>query len=348
MLNAAAILAIPPGAPDQLFRGPADEIAKEYRTLTMRWHPDRPENHGRPEAVEVFQRITELKDAADALIAANDWYAAQGVLEFDANDGRRYKIQYRAHRTFELGHLLIGQGFVAYVIRNEFADLYDNALRAISAIHFADAHMKAEFQGQLPVPKASFTTAQHKVLVLGKDPEAVLLRDLHQHCAGKLPAVHVAWMTSRALNIACWLEWAKTFHGDIAATSLFINPRLHTAGLLGGWWYAVPAGARLVALPPRTVGLLPSDVLRDKVGETRGDRELIRALGRELLGDAAGTRLRLDRECPPALADWALQAGGPNAHEDFELWPMVLTKAFGPKCFVELRVTFDEIYPDHP
>lgn len=347
MLNAPAILAIPPGAPERLFRGPAGEVAREFRALAMRWHPDRPENHGRPEAAEVFQRIAQLKDAADALIAANDWYAARGTFEFEATDGRRLQFTYRAHRAFELGHLLIGKNLVAWVIRNEFADLGKNAHRMIGGVRFADGRMQAEFQGQLPVLKATFATAQHTVLILEKDPEAVLLSDLQAHCGGKLPPRHVAWMMSRALNLACWLEWAKVFHGDIGASSLFINPRLHTAALLGGWWYAVPAGKRLFALPPRSLGLLPSDLLRDKAGETRGDRELIRALCRELLGDAAGTRLRLDRDCPRALAEWALQAGGPNAHEDFELWPMVLTRAFGPKRFVDLPVTFDDLYPDH-
>ncbi len=345
MLNADAILSIPTDAPQRLFRGAAAEVAGQYRALAMRWHPDRPANQGSAQAGEVFRKVALLKQAADALIAAGDWFAAAGEAAFVADDGRRLAFAYVAHRRTELGHLLIGRERVAWLVRPDFADLYRNGVAAIHSIAFADDAMRGEFQPQLPRLAEAFATADYRVLVLDKDPEAVLLSDLLHHAGGRLPAVHVAWLMSRCLNLACWLDWARTFHGDIRAESLFVNPRLHSVALLGGWWYATPIGARLSALPQRSMRLLPSDLLRDKLAQARGDLETIHALGRELLGDSAGTRLAGDAAVPAALAAWTMQAGGTSAIEDFQAWPEVLQRAFGRRCFVELPLSFDDIYP---
>jgi len=348
MLTAATILSIPADAPQLLFRGAAAEVPGQYRALAMRWHPDRPGNQGSAHAGEVFRKVAALKQAADALIAAGDWFVASGEAGFVADDGRRLAFAYAAHRRIELGHLLIGRERVAFLVRPEFADLYANGITSIRAMCFADDAMRTEFQPQLPRLAECFATAEYRVLILDKDPEAVSLADLLHRAGGKLPAAHMAWLTSRCLNLACWLDWARVFHGDIGADSLFVNPRLHSVALLGGWWYATPLGGRLAALPQRSMRLMPSDLLRDKRAQARGDLETIRALGRELLGDPAGTCLGADADVPAALSAWAQQAGGSSAIEDFQGWQGVLQRAFGPRRFVELPLSFDDVYPQTP
>ena len=348
MFTAATILSIPSDAPERLFHGPAEAVARQYRSLAMRWHPDRPENQGCIEAGEVFRKIAALKELADAQIASRSWYPAPGRAEFTTNDGRNFSFDYRAHRRFDLGHVLIGTDRVAYLVQPEFSDLYDRARSTIAGVAFADDKMRTEFEVQLPRLERVVDTTDFRILVLHKDIEAVLLSDLLARVGGQMPAAHVAWLISRSLNLACWLGWAKRFHGDISATSLFVNPRLHSASLLGGWWFSTPVGEPLTALPARSATLMPSDVLHRKVGDARGDLELIRALGRELLGDAAGSGLSRNACIPAALTAWVLQAGGPSAFHDFESWPSVLKNAFGPRRFVELPVRFDDVYPPHP
>jgi hypothetical protein len=344
MLTATDILEIPEDAPECLYHGDAAEIVKQYRILAMRWHPDRPENHGSTEAGSVFRKVVALKRAAEALMESGNWFASPGQTEFVADNGQRHSFRYRAHRVIDVGHVLIDEMSVAFLFRTQHADLFANALSAAENVRFADIKMEAEFGIQLPRLTSSFRTPQYKVMVLQKDPEAIRLADLLKHIGGKLPAVHVAWLMSRCLNLACWFEWAGLFHGDFSSDSLYVNPRLHSVSLLGGWQYSTRIGEPLKALPRRSAELLPSDVLGEKLGNIRGDLESIRALGRELLGDPVGTCLGRNPDVPSALVTWALQAGGPTAFHDFQGWSNVLRQAFGARRFVQLSVAFDEVY----
>ncbi len=58
------------------------------------------------------------------------------------------------------------------------------------------------------------------------------------------------------------------------------------------------------AAPALTVQYAPFDVINHQRGDIRTDLELIRALGRELLGDVTGARLAREKAAPPPMIDW--------------------------------------------
>jgi hypothetical protein len=122
---------------------------------------------------------------------------------------------------------------------------------------------------------------------------------------------------------------------------VFVSPAHHAVAALGGWWYATPAGARLKALPSRTLGIAPSGVVRCKTADPRVDLDLIRALGREMLGLPRGAA---PAAVPVPLETWLGLASNGSAGADYASWRRVLVEAFGARRFTPLNVGPDDVY----
>lgn len=339
--NAATLLAILPAEPERLFSGDAEQAKAEYRALVALWHPDR---SAHADATAVFQHLNRLYAAALDKLGAGSWQTP-GLLRLQARDGTEFRIRYRKEHPFELGRMLIGDGIVAYVIAAEHADLFQNALDAIDRLPCANAQMAAEVGRYLPEIVRHFATASDRVLVLRKTADLLLLRDVLAHCGGRMDARHVAWIVSNLLNLSCYLDYARLAHNAILADTWFVSPERHSGALLGGWWYAVPQGSRMSAAPTATLRYAPFEVTTRHCGDIRTDLELIRALGRELLGDASGLRLAGAKAAPPAMIDWLRLPAGDSPLHEYETWMrQVLPDSFGERRFVKLELTVDDLY----
>ena len=182
-------------------------------------------------------------------------------------------------------------------------------------------------------------------MVLKKDPDMILLRDVLNHQKGKIEPVHAAWMVSRLHNFGCYLQWAGLTHNAISVDTCFISPKDHAIGLYGGWWYAAKEGDKLKALPPKTVAVTPPSILDNPKATARIDMALIRATGREILGDATGMRLIGDKTIPKPFSQWVNGASSGDANQDYKIWSSdVLIKSFGARRFVEMKLTPNDIY----
>jgi hypothetical protein len=77
----------------------------------------------------------------------------------------------------------------------------------------------------------------------------------------------------------------------------------------------------------------------------RTDLELVRAIGRELLGDITGVRLARDSAAPRAMIDWLRLPASDDPIEEYRTWrTQVLHDSFGARRFVELPLTQSDIY----
>lgn len=342
MTSAEAILRIPPARPELLFPGDETAVHQLYHRLASQWHPDRSKD---PRATEVFQRVVVLYTAAKERIAAGRWHEGRGETLLEARDGRVYRVRHFARRQFELGELLIGRTIAAFVVRPDAADLHARAVDTLRAIEYASDEMRRQIQPCLPDIEATLEGPDGCALVLGKAPDMVLLADLAAHLGGAVPAAHVAWILSSLYNLACWLEWAQIAHNAVGPETVFVSPQRHAVALLGGWWYAARAGGRLSALPARTVAGIPPDIVRARRADPRSDLELIRATGRELLGDPSGVHLIRNPAVPHALADWLRHPSSGSAITDYRLWQEVIVASFGARRFSRLDLTPEEIYP---
>ncbi len=339
-LTAEQILKISCSEPERLFARDRDTARAGFRRLVRRWHPDRC-THDR--AAQVFQHILALHKAAKKAWARSTWHEADR-LEIRASDGRHYRLRYLRRRDFELGEMYICRRSLAFVVNKAHSDLFANAEQCARRFRFATPEMREEAEPFLPCIRDVVETDEAQILLVDKAEDLVLLGDLVEHLGSRLDGRHAAWVVSALLILACYLDYAGLVHGAIGPDSVFVSPRQHTGSLLGGWWYAAPAGARFRALPERSAGLIDARSLAQRTADHRLDLVLIRALGREILGDSAGARLAAEGQVPPAIANWLRMPSSGSAIEDYQSWQEALSAGYGARRFVELAVAPSDIY----
>jgi hypothetical protein len=330
-IEAAGILEIPATQPERLFSGDAEAVKTAFKKLSMRFHPDR--NPGAPLASEAFGRVAALRQAAEWKIAAGIWPWG-GPLEIIALDGRAFRLKFLKADEFELGETYVGKTVVAYAIRKEFRDLYDEARKTIRSLRFKTDAMRAEMQPRLPRVEAEVETNDRLFLIIAKSPDLIRLTDLLAHLRAGVDPRHVAWILSGLFNMACYLQVAGSSHNAISADSWFVSPSQHDGALLGGWWYATAIGAPLKALPAASAAAAPPSILAGRRGDARLDLELVRALGRTLVGINA----------PEPMARFLRHATTGDAIRDYRDWTETLKDSFGARRFVELPVSASDIY----
>lgn len=337
-LSAENILTIPESAPERLFSADGKTARRQFRTLAFRWHPDRCKD---PKARDVFERVRRLYDAARAKQKKSAPDAGE-ILLTDI-DGRKFRLRYRMKSKFELGETYVGRNSVAWKIDDEHRDLFEAAGNTIPSLPFADDKMRREMMQYLPAVRKIISGPDGLYLICSKQPDEIPLSRILDIKNGKISPEHVAWIVNGALNIACYLDHAGIVHHDIGPDTLFVSPRRHSVSLMGGWWYAVKRGERPLAVPGRTAGVMPSDLLSSKTAGVRTDLECIRLVGRELLGDGTGMRLARDASIPERMSAWLRQAGSGRAIDDYSAWKAVLNKSFGESRFIPFDVDIDDI-----
>jgi serine/threonine protein kinase len=332
------ILAIPLTAPEKLFTGDSHEAKLEFRRLRSKWHPDT--NRVDP---GVMSHINALYDKAMDLLSSGRW-SVFGKLEIKATNGKEYVFKYLKAEAFDLGMTYVGEHFVLYFIQDDYADLVRIAQDHMGRFKFADGKLKAEHEKSLPKLTQLIQVKAGYYIVIQKDPAYLRLSDVLGHFGGKLDPKHAAWILSRLYNLNCYLKLAGLVHSDISPQNCFINPGQHYLALLGGWWFARKDGERLIALPQRTIKYGP-DLPADKRAVSLTNSELIKAAGRELLGDIIGSRLPT-MGYPKALVNW-LRTPAENipAWDEYGVWQdQILKASFGARKFVELKLESKDIY----
>lgn len=338
-LTAVEILAVT--KPEQMFSPDEKVAAIEYRKLSSIWHPDR-----KPGSDSVFAQISTLYHQGIEKIKSGTW-VIPGLFTFTDTKGKKFEVRYKKHHVFELGDMYIGDHTITYLIHKDSQDLFDNAKRVIKGFKYANDKMQTEIARYLPTIHSENETADRLVLIVKKTPDLFLLRDVLDHLNGKMDPKHVAWILNTLYNIACYLKFSGLTHNAISLDSYFISPQYHSGALLGGWWYSAQADSKLLAVPTRTITYAPRDLTSKKIASMKIDSELIRAIGRELLGDGNGSKLLSDPNIPNSLLNWVRTIGTGDAYKEYEDWSKkVLKDSFGERRFVELKIQSSDIYKE--
>lgn len=330
--------------PGLLFTGDISVANKEFKELAKLWHPDVNKSLN---ATKVFTHIKKLYDEATESLKAGRWQIP-GLLILNDIDGRTvYNIKYKKRHSFELGNMFISDTKVIYLIDNEHEELFNNAIDMTVKFNFADEKMKQEVERYLPKVLKTFKTTENKHgMVIDKNKDLLLLKDVLNYFNGQIDSRHVAWIMSRLHGLTCYLSYASLSHNAITTDNFFISPPEHTGALFGGWWYTTKIGEKLKGVASKVYDLMPWDIIASKIADQRLDLELIRNVGRELLGDETGSKLLTMKAAPEAMINWLRLGTSGNAIEDFEKWGIVLKESFGKRRFVELKLTSTDIYKE--
>lgn len=346
--TAAELLKLPPEHPELLFTGHAMKDRDLLRGLRARWHPDmNPDN--RSEAEAVFQHVNQLYDELQRQVTEGSW-RGPGQAELALRDGTALRINFFRRRKFDLGTVSILSKGVIYASDGTTTsqELFANATKRIRALSYADDKMQKEFERYMPSIETQWPLLGNgSAFLVRKTPELICLRDLLDVAGGRLDPRHVAWVLTRLHSILCYLQTQHVTHNAIDLDSCFICPPHHTVCLLGGWFFARTHGEPVQFLPARSAQVwreLPREVTRAKTARHWLDRACVRLLARELLGDPGGTKLLHDKTVPNALAQWVCALPNNNGFKDFSQWEQARDRAFGPRKFVDLAISAEQIY----
>ena len=338
-LKAEDILNVSLDRPEALFSNikTLDELKYSYRKLISVWHPDK--NIGRKSTDLIFAHIDLLYIKAKQKIIQNTWNLGQVVFLDEP-------FAYEKSFDFDLGMCYIGKEKVAWLINSEFEDLALNAIKTIESLKFADNNMKEQMKTFLPCIIRYKKLSNNKLLLLlKKDKNSILLKDISKFYNNKIDPKHVAWILGNCYNFSCFLTYNNLMYGAIDSNHLFVNPENHTVEFLGGWWFSCREGEKLKAINRLALDVAPLEIINDKKATYKLDLELIRLLGRTLLGDKNGIHLLKDKEIPVSLVIWLRNtAGKNNSFQEYEKWNDVLKQSFGVRRFIKMNLKTSDIY----
>lgn len=339
-LTAHQILSIT--TPEKLFLvSNMDELKKTYRKLSMLWHPDRKGE----QATGVFMHIKMLYEHAQEKMNNGVWLK-DNILSLRSENGIHYEFKFLKQSSFNAGEQFISRKYVLYQFDKHQEDIATRAKFNIKHFQFASSRMKEEMSKYLPQLKHEMKVAEKTILILEKPEETLSLRDVLNFYHGQIEPRHVAWILSTLYNLACYLEYSKLMCADISLDNYFISPKEHTGCLIGGWGFAYKSGEKITALTKDSLNLASASILDNKRAHEGLNLEMIRLIGRSLLGDPAGVSLLRNKDIPKDLSMWLLTAAGKSAVEEYKIWQQkILPASFGVRRYAEMPVKVSDIYP---
>lgn len=342
-LTATEILKVPLDSPENLYVVKNEaELKKLYRKLSMKWHPDRQENHS--DTSLVFAHLQVLYEKALKRMNSGIW-TNKNELIIKSDTGSEFELKYVKKESFELGQKYIGNSYVMWIFEKENNDLAQRMLNIIKGFKYPNDKMKKEISKNLPILKKEFYSGGKQVIIVEKSKDEICLKDLLNYFNNKIPPKHVAWILSCLYNLSCYLDYSKIMQGGISSENIFVNPNEHSLSLLGGWWYAHKDEEKLIALNKTAVDIAPPKIIDKRVADKVLNLEMIKLLGRELLGDKTGVYLLKDKDIPMPLIQWLRDASGKSAFKDYEFWQnYVLKNSFGVRRFTKMEVKPSDIY----
>ena len=328
------------GSSEPIFPSDPAEARALYRRLMRRWHPD---GNPDPQATAVTATIQVLYRRSRSATPST-----LPTVDIVDEHGRHFRFKALDQQPFELGVFLRARRRIAWHVRTEHVALAQAFARRAQGWQFSHPEMRAQMAPLLPRLDAVVVGPDAALLVLHRDPGLVRLRDVIGHFQtqeGGMPARHAAWIVSGLYHLACYLEISGVVHQAISIDTVWIHPQQHSVHLLGGWFHTREQGEPVQTLPLSSMDCVDRRYRQEKCADARLDRALVRAVGREILGDRQGLRLPLD--LPSPLREALCLPGGSSALADYRHWREALAAAFGPPTFVPMPLTASNLYKEN-
>lgn len=335
------ILKIKVSNPEKVFFGSENDVKKTYRKLSIMWHPDK--NDG--DTSSVFAHIHELYQEALKKIKNGTFGTNTNVIDIKTIDGKVFVFRYLKQARFEMGEYYIANNHVMWRFNKEHMDDVFLGLKNLEKIKYANNDMKNTFERYIPKISEALKTEDSLYIIIKKEKGFLNVRDIIEHYNGKIDPKHVAWIISTALNLTCLVHYNNIMHGGINLDNYYINPETHEGMILGGWWYSKPSGDKLRMLSADALDIAPVSLLNNKQALLLLDLEMIKQLGRQMLGNKNGIHLLKDSSIPEYLVKWFRDGCSGTAIETYAEWnKVVLPKSFGKRTFVQMNLKSTDLY----
>ncbi len=307
---------------------------KEYRELIRNWHPDVSDHPGSREAIEIINR---LYNEAIVLIKEGRWERSNHLTVVKKVYGKTINTPFLKEHHFELGTMYICDNSVIYILKKEFKKYYDNVLYIENLLKTRKQDHSFEFQKNKngDLLNHFITKEDEYCLVYEKNKNLVCLKDLLEYYKIVDPK-HVAWILSRLYNISCFLNLINLTHNDINLDNCFIDPAQHSLYLIGGWWYSVEEGKKMVGVKKEIFNLFSFKNKSLKLGEHYTDLVSIKDLGKKLLNGNKST--------PDKFTKFLYSASTGIPLDEFKKYDKCLEDSFGKRKFIVLNVTSEQVY----
>lgn len=309
-----------------------DTVKSEYYKLALKFHPD---ICTQPEANRIMSVLNEMYTKALDLIEHGTWEESN-VVEFHDANGKRYVGKFLREMPFELGTTYISDYSVTYVFNTQYEKFFNNAVRQIKALRYANKDMEKEISRYMPHVIYSFkTTDSRYCMIVRKTPDVFMLSDISTFFCGKIPDRHVAWIVSRLCNLCCYFEYVGIAQNGMTLDTCFISPEFHTVLPLGGWWYTQNVGEKMIGVPRVIYDVMSVKSKSEKISSIATDLEASKLIGRQIIDMAAA---------PKEIVSFLNAGSSGNAKAEFAKWNKALDSAYGKRQFVEMKIDKSDIY----
>ena len=319
---------------EEIFVNNIDETKKLYKQLAKIYHPDVNKD---VEAEKAFRHLQELYAEAKRKLEKGIW-EVKNLLTLETTLGKKISFKYLTEKKFELGMIYVGKKHILYKIEEKHKKYFDNAIKMINSINYADNNMKNEFQKLIPNIVSTYQSKADNsyLMVIKKDENEFMLSSITNSIPEKLTDRHVAWIVSRLNNLNCFLSFNNIVLNGINVDNCFINPETHSLSIYGGWWYARKEKDKMIGTTSEIFSVMPIKNKTEKIALHSTDMESIRLLARQILYNKNKT--------PKAFTDWLNSGSTEHAFKEFENWNKTLDQAYGKRTFVKLYISSKDIY----
>lgn len=315
-----------------LFVNNKESAKQEYHNLVKAIHPD---ICSHPHAEIAMEKLNGLYGRAEECFSLMIWEQSNIVWLIDKS-GKRILVKYLCCNDFELGKRYVCNESIVYVLNPIAKKYYDNYLKSVKALRYANDKMKTEMSRFMPSITMNFECSDGMYVLVVKKPKDMLPMDLLiSSLDNTIDVRHMAWMISRLNNITCFLSYNKLSHNGITLSNCFVSPKYHSISLLGGWWYASPFCNKMIGTTKEVYDNMPVIEKTEKTGSPVTDLESVKAIGRII---------KKKFSLPKAINRWIGSGSSKSAYQEYEKWSKALESAYGARKFVPFDINIEKFY----
>lgn len=310
----------------ELFPGDHDAVRAEFRRLAAIWHPDKGGD------VAVMAHLVEKRDVA--LGRTPPPTASLRV----AKTKKLLQFPYFEHRLFEAGEIYVTASAVVYHVKSDYADLAERASRV--RFTFRDKKMADSLAPLLPNLVRDVQLEDGRAMIYRREKDQVLLSDLLEKMgATYVSGPHGMWILSGLMNLSAYMWISGYTHYGMLPHNILVCPPLHTVAVTGPPMYLQEHHARVDAVPPEVLSMIPQLRARKDVSLI-ADGLIIRNVVRRMMGIHDLANLRARRDLHDGFREFLLTSPAKNALEDYRLWE----KLRGKTRFTPMELDARKLY----